>query len=878
MTLPATPIVPLLDADAVERRVLPNGLTVLVRRDPSAPVVALVTYVKAGYFDEPDDVVGVSHVLEHMFFKGTPTRGVGEIARQTKAAGGYLNAHTIYDHTSYYAVVPATGFAEALAVQADAYANALVDAEELRRELEVIIQEALRKRDNPAAVARETLYAVLHDRHRMRRWRIGTEDGLRALTRDDVVGFYRNHYRPGNTILSIVGDVAPDEAFAVVERLYGALPAGEPVRDHGPREEEDAGFRWRDLAGDVTQAQVVLGWRVPGLLDPDAPLLDLAAAVLGAGRASRLYRGVRDRRLASSISASNYTPGEVGVFSIHAETQPGLAADAAHAAWSIVSSLADGGPQPLELERARRLLEASWLRRFETMEGQATYLAGWEAVGDWRMGERYLERMVDADPGAVRDVVRRWLQLDRMGVVTYRPTSAPPVAVDADALRDALSRQSAEALAPSAPRQAVPSPVVRSRPVPERVAGGVYVFRTPDGLPVLVRPKPGAPVVHAGLFAAGGARDEGAARAGLTKLLARTALKGTTTRDAARLAEDVELLGGSLGSSAGSESFGWSVSVPARHLPAALELLADVVRQPALAPESLETERAVALADVAAQLDDMFRYPVRLAFEAAFPGHPYGVSAIGDERSLRAATVASLRDWHEARVLGGGVVLGIVGDLAPDEVAALAAARFRDLGGREASEVPPPAWPTSPAVRVEQRDKRQTALALALPGPSRRDPSRVAAELLTDVASGLGGRFFEELRDRRSLAYTVHLASVTRSAAGLFLAYIGTSPEREDEAREGLLAEFRRFAEAPVTDEELQRAKTYALGTHAIARQSGASVLGEMVDAWLLGEGLEELDDYPARVRAVQAEDIQAVAARALEGAVVEGVVRGARR
>jgi zinc protease len=148
----------LIDTASVARRVLPNGLTVLVRQDRTAPVAAIVTYVNAGYFDETDDVVGIAHVLEHMYFKGTPSRGVGEIARQTKAVGGYLNAATIYDHTLYYAVVPASGWPQALEIQADAYRNSVIDADELARELEVIIQEAKRKADNPGAVANETLY------------------------------------------------------------------------------------------------------------------------------------------------------------------------------------------------------------------------------------------------------------------------------------------------------------------------------------------------------------------------------------------------------------------------------------------------------------------------------------------------------------------------------------------------------------------------------------------------------------------------------------------------------------------------------------------------------------------------------------------------
>src|SRR5688572_18216075 len=237
----------LIDPASVQRRTLSNGLQVLVRRDVSAPVAAIVTYVNAGYFDETDDVAGIAHVLEHMFFKGTPTRGVGEIARQTKAVGGYLNAATIYDHTLYYAVVPSSGFVPALEIQADAYHNSLIEEQELAKELEVIIQEAKRKVDNPSALALESMYELLHDRHRIRRWRIGHEEGLRRLTREHLVRFYRNFYRPSNTVLVVVGNVEPEFAFDQIERCYGDAPSGEPEVSLGPSEEHAPGFRFREM-------------------------------------------------------------------------------------------------------------------------------------------------------------------------------------------------------------------------------------------------------------------------------------------------------------------------------------------------------------------------------------------------------------------------------------------------------------------------------------------------------------------------------------------------------------------------------------------------------------------------------------------------------
>ena len=152
----------------VEREVLPTGLTVLAQRDDSAPVAAVVTHIRAGFFDEPDEWAGLSHVLEHMFFKGTPTRGVGAVARETKGLGGYLNAGTGYDRASYYVVVPARNLARAIDIQADALQRATLDPGELARELQVIIEEAKRKRDTPSAVASETLHELLFDRHRIR--------------------------------------------------------------------------------------------------------------------------------------------------------------------------------------------------------------------------------------------------------------------------------------------------------------------------------------------------------------------------------------------------------------------------------------------------------------------------------------------------------------------------------------------------------------------------------------------------------------------------------------------------------------------------------------------------------------------------------------
>ncbi len=863
----------LFSSDDVVRHVLPNGLTLLVREDHTAPVVAIVTYVKAGYFDETDDVAGIAHVLEHMFFKGTPTRGVGEIARQTKAAGGYLNASTIYDHTRYYAVVPSASFAEALEIQADAWANAAIDAGELGRELEVIIEEAKRKADTPEAVTTETLFELLHDRHRIRRWRIGHPDGLRALRREHLMGFYRTWYQPSETVLSIVGDVPAATVIREVERWYAPIQDRPAQRDRGPVEDGRPGRRYRTLRGDVSQSHGAFGWRVPGHDHADSVPLDLAATLLAGGRSSRLYQGVRDRRLVASITAWNYTPADLGVFVVQWSGDAATRDAAAREAWTVVQQVADGVGEG-ELERARRLHTSRTLRRLESMDGQANWLADWESMGGWERGLAYEQRLATATSAEVRAACATWLAADQASWLRYDPRDSGPVPEEAAAAFAALGGGEGRVTIP-AMEPGRPAPPL-GRAEHEETVAGVDVFRTRGGVPLLVRATAGAPMVHLALFARGGAAADPVDMDGLALLMARTALKGTSTRNALALASASELAGGSVSASATADGIGWGISVPRAQWEVALELLADVALHPTLEASAFDVERGVALAQVAQLRDDMYRYPLRLAVGTAWASHPYGRSAAGSEAGLGAATAAAARELHEQLVLRGDLALAVTGDVDAARVAALAAHHFAGVQQVARAAVPVPTWQGRGQVVVEGRDKAQTAMVMAFPGPGRREDARFVAHVLAAVTSGLGGRFFDALREQRSLAYTVHAGPTVRAMGGLFLGYIATSPAREAEAREGLLAEFARLRDAEVSQDELERARRYVVGTHAISRQNPSLVLDDLLDAWMHGTGLAELAAVTPRLGSVTAADIQRFAREAFDPERrVEGVVRG---
>lgn len=866
--------------------VLDNGLTVLVREDHAAPVVAIVTYVKAGYFHEPDRLVGISHVLEHMYFKGTERRGPGDIARETKAAGGYLNAGTIYDHTSYYTVLPADALERGLDVQADALRNPRVDGDELARELDVIIQEVKRKRDNPSALATESLYALLFDVHRMRRWRMGTEEQLRGYTRDHVLDFYRTHYRPGNIVLCVTGDVELVEVLRLVEARYGDMPvrSGEAVQM--PEEPDRREVRVRAIAGDITQMHLELGWRTPGTLHEDTPALDLLATVLGQGRGARLYRQVREAGHVHAVGAYNYTPADIGVFGISAELEPSRADAALEAIGRVVHDCITRSVEPDALDRAKNMLEARVIRRMETMEGQATLLAEWQAMGEWQLAGRYLSLIAEATPETLRAAAARYLDPECVAIVSYRPESAPdPRWTPASVLQRTADGKKTTTPTPTSPADAVPrAPTPPAQAAAdftrEQVEDGAHFYSLANGVDIVVRRRTAAPLVAMAVCRRGGVIEEDDTTRALTSMMMRASVKGTRFRDAAAIALETERLGGVISSTLSSDFFSWTLTVPTPHADAAFDLLADVALNASLPDDEVERERALAIAELARLRDDMARMPVRMVMEGAFQGHPYGTSLPELEAAFAGVTPPSLRAWHRDRVLAAAPVVILVGDVRPDTAASFAARAFADLPTAEHFDVPPsPVWPLQARTIVDHRDRAQTALALGFPAPARNHPDIFPLLVAANAISGLGNRLFEELRSRRSLAYSVAAYPIARWLAGTFVAYIATSPEREDEARCALLEQLAILAADGIDQDELERAKRYTIGTWRIQRQTDSAVLMEIAEATLLGRGMAEIREFEQRIRDVRLHDIHRVAARYLDEArMVEGIIRGQGR
>jgi len=867
-----------------QKDVLPNGVTVLIGEDHSSPVVAINLWVRAGYFDEEDREVGISHVIEHMFFKGTPDRPrPDQIATEIKSLGGELNAGTYYDSTNYYVVLPSENLRKGLEIEADALMHPLFDPGELKRELEAVLQEGRRKMDTPGAYALEIMFREAFDTHRIRRWRIGEEQALRAITRDDLLAYFRTHYVPERVILSVVGDVKAADIIEAAHVYLGGMTAQPGAPLGSPAEAAQTGFKYRRIKGDIKRSYIVIGYHTPAVLTDDDPALRILAYVLGSGQASRLYQSVKEKAgLVDSIGASLDSFRDIGILTVMSEGEPRSALAAARAIQGEVERLRREPPTAAEMERARSAIEYRYHQSRSEVLGQSSILAYYEALGDFHLADELVEKLRLVTGADVLRVARTHLSLENMTLLEYVPEAAEarlpapdPAELELELKRIAPAPAPAES---AAARVALMPP----RPTTPRVtrvgeSQGVSRHRFDSGPVVLHESRRELPLVTMCVAFRGGRSGEGRENSGITRLMQATMIKGSATRDARQVALQIEGLGSSIERLIDEDYFGFALSILSKHARRGFDILMDLVRHPAFRHEEIDKERSLQLAAQESIKDQSLPFTFQLFRQAAFGSHPYALPSFGLMVPVQSMKRENLVRWHRAMVRPATMVVAVVGDLEEQEAIDMVGSSIVDWVQEGHGEKDPGqlvAWGASEV--VESRRRQQTAQVVGFPTPGLQTPERFSLDIVQAVTSGLGGRFFEEVRGKRGLAYAVHAFNYHKVAGGAFTVYLATSPADETEARRVLFQEIARLRHEGPRGEEVERAARYVRGSHAIALQGNAPRAYRFTDAEVRGIGMEAVQVYPERIASVGFDDVHDAIWRYLDpDHCAMGVLRG---
>jgi zinc protease len=855
---------------------LDNGLRVVLRESHAARVVAIQAWFGVGGADEAAGEAGLAHVLEHMLFKGTGSRGVGEIVRDIERAGGYVNAWTSHDETVFHVTVAGDRAERGLEVLADAVQNAALDADELERERAVILEEIRMGADNPSRAAMELLFARMFRRHPYGRPVIGSPETVGRCAARTLRRFYSRWYVPANAVLVAVGDFDSARMRAAVQRSFGGWRA-RPIPRRTSRVAEGAQAKLRQAYRvlPVFEAKVALGVPIPGLNHADVPALDLLAAVLGQGASSRLEDNVRRAAaLASDIRAAAFTPADSGVFGVFAMTAPHSVPALVGAVTREIDRLTRDPVSPREIEKARTALLSDAVYSEETVDGVARKLGYYGLhASDGDFERRYTAALATADSADLLEIARRYLRPSAMTIaavvpdptVADYPAGTPWIggrgakrSVRFEALA-ARVRAAVERAAAAGPRRTVRRGAA---------AGAGTVVRTlPDGDTVIVKPSADAKIVAARVAFLGGIRHEPKTRAGLVTLLASSLTRGTTSRSALQVAAEMDALASSIAGFSGRNTFGIHGEFLARSFAEGFSLLAECMRAPSLPDEEVERERQLQIDDIRAGRDDLEQQVFELFQETLFGAHPYSRSILGKEETVRAITRDALREHLRRTTAAGRAVVAVVGGADPDEVVEMVR---RGLGSDRppmARAPEPKSW--LPAKRPRQVgrsvDKEQSHLVLGFPGTTTAAADRHAIELLTEILGGHGGRLFAGVRETRGLAYAVSAASMEGIEPGYVALYAATAPGQEGEVVGAMLEEIRRLAARGPSRAELERVKRHLLGSRAIASQRASARAAAAALGWVYGLGPDSDEAYPAEVRAVRSADVVEAARRYLD-------------
>ncbi|MCP3676037.1 MAG: insulinase family protein [Deltaproteobacteria bacterium] len=834
------------------RTKLDSGLTLILEEDHSAPVVSFQMWVNIGAADEGRDVAGGSHLLEHMLFKGTEKREVGQIAGEVEAAGGYINAYTSHDNTVYYLMVASRYFDRGLDILSDAIQNSSLDVKEVEREKEVVLEEIRMGEDSPRRVLYRKLLASAFTSHPYGRPVIGTRESVRGISRKKLHSFFKRWYVPSNMTLVVVGDFEREEALKEIKESFRGFD-GRKIRRKGRSPEPDQREpRFLVTRMDINEAKLGIAYHIPELSHHDTYAIDILATILGNGRSSRLYRRLKEEeRLVNTISTFALTPRDPGIFVVRGGLETDNIEKAIGAITEAIERVGHVGVSGKELARAKLSLESDFIYERETMNGRAGQIGFFDVVaGDMSFDRAYLEGIGDVTSDEIEGIVRTYLRPENMTITLILPKKSDRTIEMGDVVsivHETIERERLDAMS----------------------GEGVEISRTvlENGITLIVKEERNNPTVAIYATLPGGLRFERSETNGLGNFISKMLTRGAGEMDATAFAEEVEGMAGGVSGFSGRNTFGISGKFLSRHFDRGMGLVADALLDPLFPTVEIEKVRKDVLSAIKREEDNLPRFAFKLLQRDLYRKHPYGMPLMGTSESVAAFNRNDMVSHYETIVVPERMVITVVGDVDR----ATAERRITELFGsltRRADGLPELLVEASKEVVSSvgaTRESAQVNIGIGFLGTTVKSGDRYPLEVLVEILSAQSGRLFTALRDEKSLAYSVSAFSRPGVERGLLGLYIGSAPEKQEAAVEGLLAELRKVMRDGVGEEELARAKGAIIGGYEIGLQKNSSQASEMANDELFTLGYDEFKRYPEKIERVTAEDVLKVARKYLD-------------
>jgi zinc protease len=812
---------------ATQVTVLPNGLTVLVHEDRRFPLVAIRLFVRAGSAHELPEQAGISHMLEHMVFKGTSARAPGEVAAQIEGIGGELNAATGFDSTMYIMDVPDSHWVLALEVLQDMIFQAAIDPGELESERQVVLSELDQGQDQPHRRLFQAIQKMIWAGTPYERPIIGLPETIQNISREDILAYIQRRYQPGNMLLVVCGNVHQEEVLAQAQRLFGnlsnqgvarifSLPAL-PLVDQAPQLSIERG-PWR-------KAQFALALPIPGLGSIQGVGLDVLAQMLGGDRTSLLYRTFKhEQGIVDAISASATSLEQAGMLYIQAQLDPENIPRLWEGLIALLANLSVDSFAPEALERAKLNLENNLFQAKETLGGLASKLGYFQFHENSVTAEqRYLYQVRHMDRAQLAALIAEYVRSEGLTAAVFTPQ---PDELDTEEMLARLSEN--WPWTEEGQKQLNGAKVLGAPDFSQREILSIAPGRT-----LVLLPDASLPYTALHLAWTGGDMLLAPEEQGLAELTARVWTKGSKSMDAVGIQDFLADRAAQVSAGAGLEQFFMSAYYPSRFSKDMLPFFLELVREPAWAPEELDRAKKDQTAAIVRSEDHPVGLAFRRIFPFLFPGHPYGYQRAGEPETMGAFTREQVAAFRE-RQIGKPWVLAVSGDFDREEIIALAQS-IVEIEVQVPTQSSPPLWGGDRKKILNLADRNQAHVFAMFPIPGLAHEDSAGLKVLREILAGQSGLLFQDLRDDQGLAYTVSAFLRQDSLAGFLALYIATAPELVDEALAGFKAALARLSKAPVSEAELARAVNLLRGDYHRGRQPLMARAHEVSEALVRG-------------------------------------------
>lgn len=857
---------------------LKNGLKVVLVPSQKSPVVSVQMWVNTGSADERKGEEGISHFIEHLVFKGSKEYKTGEIAQVVEAAGGELNAYTSFDQTVFYVTVSSAFQSLGLRVIREMMGFPQFDEAEIDNEREVVIEEIKRSKDSPGREASRALFETMYKRHAYGIPVIGYTKNIQTVPKKKLVAYYEDRYSPANMKLIVSGDFDVAEIKKKITAEFEVIPKTKVRKVQRKIDLPQKSPRFTIKKTNFEENFLYISWPGCKATDKEAVLLDLMALAFGQGESSQLVRRLRNESgLVRSVGMSSYTPKDKGLVAISMNITHDKLESVLKETVGILRDILTVPLLKSELVKAARAIESEKYFSLETVDGMSSLVGNYEFYfGDFKALDQMMKIIDGTTAADLTKLARKYLDPKKMSVIYLSKKT--------DKRTEALVKEFAKSYRTTF-AEAKKAKVQK----PERVARTKIKWKIkqlgegrtkpqklelPNGARLVVLPNQSSPVVSLKSAFLGGLRAEPEKHQGVNEILARTWTTGSKKFSEKEIHDRIDSNASSISAFGGKNSTGLNLTTLSEFIDPSFEVFQDVWADPTFAGESIDREKQFVLDQLKSRDDNPARICILKMMEELFGSHPYHRDPLGTKSTVeqmdRDAVMAHFARLRDPKNL----VFSLVGNIEVDEWVE----RLSGLLGQ--ANLQKVEWPKSEKwslnesrhVFIEQ-DKQQSHICLAFPGLDIFSKDRLALDVMQSVLAGQGGRLFLELRDKASLAYTVSPMRMDGLDGGYFGTYIGCSPEKGEKALCMMREELKKLQDTPLTEPELNRAKSYVIGRHDIGLQRNSSIANDMLLNELYGLPYDEYLHYSQQVAKVTAADVQKLAKRLFSQNFVLSVV-----